>query len=161
MYLYELIEKYGKGANTDKMKELTMILSDFLAPMKKVHKEKYWGLMRDVFGLLNDYHYDEEFAEHDVKNIEYTDKQGTKHKGGYWTLGQAEEAMKKVQLPQDANKYDWYVALNNTYADTCKVLDDEQIIKLTCQFWFKDMDWEGKESSSTKIYEYMKCKYAK
>ena len=69
MYFNELIEKYGKGASNEKMQKLTMILSDFLAPMKQVHKEKYWMLMRDVFGLLNDYHYDEEFAEHDVKNI--------------------------------------------------------------------------------------------
>ena len=114
-----------------------------------------------VFGLLNDNHYDSEFAEHDVKNIEYVDIQGVKHKGEYWTFEQAEEAMKKVQLPQDANKYDWYVALNNTYADTCKVLDDEQIIKLACQFWFKDQDWAGKDTSSTKIFEYMKCKYGK
>ena len=58
MYLYELIEKYGKGASNEKMQKLTMILSDFLAPMKQVHKEKYWMLMRDVFGLLNDYHYE-------------------------------------------------------------------------------------------------------
>ena len=27
MYLYELIDKYGKGASNEKMKELTMILS--------------------------------------------------------------------------------------------------------------------------------------
>ena len=161
MYFNDLIDKYGKGASNEKMKDLTNIISEFLAPMKKVHKEKYWSFMRDVFGLLNDNHYDSEFAEHDVKNIEYIDIQGVKHKGGYWTFEQAEEAMKKVQLPQDANKYDWYVALNNTYADTCKVLDDEQIIKLACQFWFKEQDWAGKDTSSTKIFEYMKCKYGK
>lgn len=161
MYFNDLIDKYGKGASNEKMKDLTNIISEFLAPMKKVHKEKYWSFMRDVFGLLNDNHYDSEFAEHDVKNIEYVDIQGVKHKGEYWTFEQAEEAMKKVQLPQDANKYDWYVALNNTYADTCKVLDDEQIIKLACQFWFKDQDWAGKDTSSTKIFEYMKCKYGK
>ena len=57
MYFQELIEKYGKGASTEKMKELTVVISDFLAPMKKANKEKYWAFMRDVFGLLNDYHY--------------------------------------------------------------------------------------------------------
>lgn len=160
MYLYELVEKYGKGASTDKMKQLTMVLSDFLASMKHVHKEKYWGLMREVFGLLNDKHYDEEFAKHDVEHIEYTDKQGMKRHGAYWTIEQAAEAMKKVQLPQDVNKYDWWVGLSTTYADMCKVLDDEQIIKTACAFWFKDEDWSKDGKSSTKIFEYMKCRYA-
>lgn len=161
MYLNELIEKYGKGANTEKMKELTMILSDFLAPMKKVHKEEYWALMRNIFGLLNDYHYDKCWAEHDIENIEYTDKQGVKRHGAYWTLEQAEDAMKKVQLPSDVNKYDWWVALSLSYSDLCKVLDDEQIIKAACSFWFKDEDWNKDGKSNTKVFDYMKCKYSK
>ena len=158
MYLYELIDKYGKGASNEKMKELTMILSDFLAPMKKVHKEKYWSLMRDVFGLLNECHYDEEFAKHDIEHIEYTDKQGVKHSGAYWSLEQAEEAMKKMQLPADVNKYDFWVAINLSYSDLCKVLDDEQILKSACAFWFKDEDWYNGNKSTTKVWDYMRCK---
>ena len=161
MYLYELIEKYGKGASTEKMKELTMILSDFLAPMKKVHKGKYWSLMRDVFGLLNDGHYDDKFSMHDVEQIEYTDKQGAKHSGAYWSLEQAEEAMKKVQLPPDVNKYDFWVAINLSYSDLCKVLDDEQIIKSACAFWFNDEDWPKEGKANTKVFDYMRCKYSK
>ena len=153
MYLYELIDKYGKGASNEKMKELTMILSDFLAPMKKVHKEKYWSLMRDVFGLLNDGHYDDKFSMHDVENIEYTDKQGAKHSGAYWSLEQAEEAMKKMQLPADVNKYDFWVAINLSYSDLCKVLDDEHILKVAHAFWFADEDFDGEG----KIWVYMKA----
>lgn len=161
MYLYELIEKYGKGASNEKMKELTMILSDFLAPMKKVHKEKYWSLMRDVFGLLNDGHYDDKFSMHDVENIEYTDKQGAKHSGAYWSLEQAEEAMKKMQLPSDVNKYDFWVAINLSYSDLCKVLDDEQILKSACAFWFNDEDWPKEGKANTKVFDYMRCKHSK
>ena len=161
MYLYELIEKYGKGASNEKMKELTMILSDFLAPMKKTDKEKYWSLMRDVFGLLNDGHYDDKFSMHDVEQIEYTDKQGAKHSGAYWSLEQAEEAMKKVQLPPDVNKYDFWVAINLSYSDLCKVLDDEQIIKSACAFWFNDEDWPKEGKANTKVFDYMRCKYSK
>ena len=161
MYLYELIEKYGKGASNEKIKELTMILSDFLAPMKKTDKEKYWSLMRDVFGLLNDGHYDDKFSMHDVEQIEYTDKQGAKHSGAYWSLEQAEEAMKKVQLPPDVNKYDFWVAINLSYSDLCKVLDDEQIIKSACAFWFNDEDWPKEGKANTKVFDYMRCKYSK
>ena len=38
MYFNDLIDKYGKGASNEKMKDLTNIISEFLAPMKKVHK---------------------------------------------------------------------------------------------------------------------------
>lgn len=161
MYLYELIDKYGKGASNEKMKELTMILSDFLAPMKKTDKEKYWSLMRDVFGLLNDGHYDDKFSMHDVENIEYTDKQGAKHSGAYWSLEQAEEAMKKMQLPSDVNKYDFWVAINLSYSDLCKVLDDEQILKSACAFWFNDEDWPKEGKANTKVFDYMRCKHSK
>ena len=161
MNFYELIEKYGKGASDEKMKKLTMVLSEYMDDLKHAHKERYWCMMRDVMGVLNDNHYDEKFAEHDVENIEYTGKEGVKHKGAYWSLAQAEEAMKKVQLPSDANKYDWWVALSATYSDLCTIFDEEQIIKTACVFWFKDQDWGAKETSSTKIWEYMRCKYSK
>ena len=157
MYLYELIEKYGKGASTEKMKELTMILSDFLAPMKKVHKEKYWGLMRDVFGLLNDGHYDEKFAMHDVENIEYTDRQGQKRKGAYWTLEQVKEATKEYKFPNATNEYDVFVAANIMHSDLCKKFDDKQILDAMYSFFCNDEDWGG----GNKVWYYMKCKYDK
>ena len=157
MYLYELIEKYGKGASTEKMKELTMVISDFLAPMKKVHKEKYWALMRDVFGLLNDSHYDEAFAMHDVGNIEYTDRQGQKRKGAYWTLEQVKEAVKDYKFPNGTNDYDVFVAANIMHSDLCKKLDDKQILDAMYSFFFADEDW----GDGNKIWHYMKCKYNK
>lgn len=160
MEFYELIEKYGKGASNDKMKELTMILSDFLAPMKQVHKEKYWGLMRDVFGLLNDCHYNEEFAEHDVSNMEYTNKQGEKRKGAYWTAEQLKEATKEYKFPSGVNEWDIFVAFNAMHADTCKKLDDKQILDAAYSFFFNDEDWDKSGKSATKIWHYMRCKYS-
>ena len=145
MYLYELIEKYGKGASTEKMKELTMVLSDFLAPMKKVHKEKYWGLMRDVFAM------------HDVENIEYTDRQGQKRKGAYWTLEQVKEAVKDYKFPNGTNDYDVFVAANIMHSDLCKKFDDKQILDAMYSFFFADEDWGG----GNKVWYYMKCKYDK
>lgn len=32
--------------------------------------------------------------------------------------------MKKVQLPSDVNKYDWWVALSSTYADLRTLLNE-------------------------------------
>ena len=148
MYLYELIEKYGRGASNEKMQKLTMILSDFLAPMKQVHKEKYWMLMRDVFGLLNDYHYDEEFAEHDVKNMQPL--------GEYWNIKQIDEATKSMTFPVGTTIYDRYVAFNAFANDLKGSASDEDILKAAHAFWFNDKDYKGKN----KIWCYMKMVYA-
>ena len=147
MYFYELIEKYGKGASTEKMKELTMVISDFLAPMKKVHKEKYWALMRDVFGLLNDYHYDEKFAAHDVGNMMPL--------GEYWSVKQVEEATKGMSFPNGTTLYDKYVALNAFANDFKGIMSDEDIIKAAYAFWFNDKDYKGRN----KVWCYMRMVY--
>lgn len=144
MYLYELIENYGKGASTEKMKELTMLLSDFVAPMKKTHKEKYWGLMRDVFGLLNDYHYDEKFASHDVEKMLPL--------GEHWSVKQIEDATKSMTFPSCTTPYDKYVAFNAFANDFSGVMGDEEIIKSAYAFWFNDKDYKGRN----KIWCYMR-----
>lgn len=144
MYLYELIENYGKGASTEKMKELTMLLSDFVAPMKKTHKEKYWGLMRDVFGLLNDYHYDEKFATHDVEKMLPI--------GEHWSVKQIEDATKSMTFPSGTTPYDKYVAFNAFANDFSGVMGDEEIIKAAYAFWFNDKDYKGRN----KIWCYMR-----
>ena len=88
MTFYELVEKYGKGATDAKMKALSMCLSKHFTMMKAAHEDKYWALMRDVFGILTDGHYNEDFATHDVSGIEYTDRAGAKHKGAHWSMEQ-------------------------------------------------------------------------
>lgn len=154
-----LIEKYGKNASEAKMRDLTDVIADLVTPMSNHHKEMYWCFMRDVFGVLNGGHYDMEFASHDINGMEWMDREGVKRNGGRWSITEADELRKKVQLPNDVNRFDWWVAVNASYADLCTVLDDDAIIKSACAFWFKDMDWEeGKTTSLTKIYEYMKCR---
>ena len=147
MYFQELIEKYGKGASTEKMKELTVFISDFLAPMKKANKEKYWAFMRDVFGLLNDYHYDEKFAKHDVENMLPL--------GEHWSLKQIEDATKSMSFPNGTTLYDKYVAFNAFANDFSGVMGDEDIIKSAYAFWFNDKDYKGKN----KIWCYMRMVY--
>lgn len=158
MYFYELIEKYGKGANNDKMKKLTMVLSDYFDDFKHAHEDKYWMLMRKVMGVLNDGHYDDKFAMHDVADIEYTDRQGVKRKGAYWTLEQVKEATKDYKFPNGVNDWDVYVAANAIRADLCKNFDDKQVLDAMYAFFFADEDWKN---GASKIWDYFCCKYAK
>ena len=160
MELYELIEKYGKGKGESVMWDTTKLVSDFIKPMKETNKKEYWNLMRKVYGLMSGGHYDEVWANHDVSQIEYTDNEGKKHTGAYWTCEQIEEATKGMTFPSGTTKYDKFVAFNFAKSDFCKKFDDSQVLQIGYLFFFSDEDWssEGK-GSSTKTWEYICCKY--
>ena len=100
---------------------------------------------------MNGCHYDREWAEYDVSQITYTDKEGKKHTGAYWTCEQVEEATKAMSFPSGTTKWDKFVAFNSFRADTCKVLTEEQVLKAAYQFYFADEDFAAKN----KIWHYM------
>lgn len=147
----EIIQNYANDADQATMQELTECLSSHFERFKTAHKPKYRRLMRKIFGILNSRHYDEYFATEEVASMTYTNRQGQKSQGAHWTLEQATEAMKTVELPSDVCKYDWWVALSATYADLCVVLDDDAIIAVASRYWFFDEDWP----TDTKIWDYM------
>lgn len=159
MTIYDLVEKYGKGQGEGKMWASVAVMSDALEPMKETDKEGYWCIMRKMYGVMSDGHYNEEFAMYDVSAIEYTGKNGDKKKGGYWSAEQVEEATRNFRFPSGVNKWDKYVAFNLMYSDLCKKMDDAQILEAAFQFYFADEDWPG--GSSTKVWDYVCCKHHK
>lgn len=162
MELYELIEKYGKGKGEAVMWESTKFISDFIKPMKETNKKEYWNLMRGVYGLISGGHYNEEFAQHDVSQIEYTDKDGKSHTGAYWTCEQIEEATKGMAFPSSVTKYDKFVAFNLAYSDFCKKFEDADVLNIGYLFFFADEDWSANgKVSATKVWDYVCCKYCK
>lgn len=132
-------------------------VAELLERVKETHKEAYWAFMREQAGIMLGCHYDQTWAEHDAANISYTDKEGRKHTGAYWTSEQIEEATKGMTFPSGVTRWDRYVAFNAFWADTCKVLADEQIIKAAYQFFFADEDWRDGKGTATKIWHYMIC----
>lgn len=147
MDLYEIIYKYGKGKGESVMWASTKEISDFLAPMKETHKEEYWNLLRKVFGIMSNGHYNEDFAKHDVSEM--------RPLGEYWSLKQIEDATKGMAFPSGVTPCDKYVAFNAFANDLKGTLEDQDILKAAHAFWFADKDWEG----SSKIWEYMCCKH--
>ena len=159
MTIYDLVEKYGKGQGEGKMWASVAVMSDALEPMKETDKEGYWCIMRKMYGVMSDGHYNEEFAMYDVSAIEYTGKNGDKKKGGYWSAEQVEEATRNFRFPSGVTKWDKYVAFNLMYSDLCKKMDDGQILEAAFAFYFADEDWPG--GSSTKVWDYVCCKHNK
>lgn len=110
--------------------------------------EKY---SREQIGMLHDDHYSKEYAEHDVEHLEYTDEHGTKHYGAHWTCEQIERATSSFSFDEKVTRWDKYVAFNVVWSDTCKVLTEDQAIRVAYEFFFADEDFAGEN----KIWSYM------
>ena len=159
-YLEMVKAAQKSGKTTEKqMWESIGSVSDLLCGIKDAHPDLYWKFLREQAGIMNGGHYNEEFAMHDVSQIEYTDKEGKSHKGAYWTCGQIEDATKGMTFPSGTTKYDKFVAFNSFWADTCKVLTDEQILQAAYQFYFADEDFPKERGA--KIWCYMKMVHGK
>ena len=159
MDIMEMIQKYGKGQGEAKMWASVAVLSEALEPMKETDKENYWCILRKMYGVMSDGHYNEEFAMYDVSMIEYTGRNGEKKRGGYWSADQVEDATRGFRFPSGVNKWDKYVAFNLMYSDLCKKMDDAQVLDAAYLFYFADEDWPG--GSSTKVWDYVCCKHNK
>ena len=120
-------------------------------------EEGYECIVRRLSECLHGKHYSEESAMRDVYKIHYSDASGAEKHGPHWTVEQIEEVTKGKAFPAGTTKWDKYVAYNNTYADLCKVLTDEQILKVAYALWFADEDWH----SDGKIWDYMGVNVAK
>lgn len=143
-------QKSGKTTEKQMWQSIESV-SDLLCDIKDAHPDLYWRFMREQAGIMMGCHYDKEWADYDVSQIAYTDKEGKKHTGAYWTCEQIEEVTKAMSFPSGTTKYDRFVAFNSFHADTCKVLTDEQILKAAYQFYFADEDFPV----NTKIWKYM------
>lgn len=140
----------AKGLTSEKMMwESVDEVQDMLCALKMEHPHKYWKFIRKTHGLLFKGHYTEEFAMHDIEHM--------KPLGMFWTVAQAEEAVKGVALPSGVNKYDVAVALNAFKNDLDGILSDDMIIKTAIAFWFHDKDFDGAD----KIWRYMCMVYDK
>ena len=159
MDVMELVQKYGKGQGESKMWASVAVLSEALEPMKETDKENYWCILRKMYGVMSDGHYNEEFAMYDVSMIEYTGRNGEKKRGGYWSADQVEEATRGFRFPSGVNKWDKYVGFNLMYSDLCRKMDDAQVLDAAYLFYFADEDWPG--GSSTKVWDYVCCKHSK
>lgn len=150
-----MIDSARKSGNWSEKTMLDSVdsIAGLLECVKKADKEAYWRFMREQAGIMMGCHYDKAWADWDVSQIAYTDREGKKRTGAYWTCEQIEEATKAMSFPAGTTKYDRFVAFNSFHADTCKVLTDEQVLKAAYQFYFADEDWP--KENGAKVWAYM------
>ena len=150
-------QKAGKTTEKQMWQSIESV-SDLLCDIKDAHPDLYWRFLREQYGIMNNGHYaDKEFAEYDVSQIVYTDREGKKHTGAYWTCAQVEEATNGMTFPSGTTKWDKWVGFNLAKSDFCKKFDDAQILQIGYLFFFADEDW----GTNTKVWDYVCCKNKK
>lgn len=154
---YRHMVEHAKKAgvtNEKTMWESIDSFSELLEELKESHPDLYWDFMRKQQGIMYKGHYDESFAMWDVAQMHYTDKNGEKHQGAYWTSEQIESATAGMKFPVGTTRWDRYVAFNAAKADFNKDFTDADILKIGYDFYFADEDW----GSDSKVWEYMSVK---
>lgn len=153
----KMIENARNSGNWNEKMMLDSVdsIAGLLECVKKYDKDAYWRFMREQYGIMNNCHYaDKDFAEYDVSQIAYTDKDGKKRTGAYWNCENIEEATKGMTFPSGTTKWDKWVGFNLAHSDFCKKFDDAQILQIGYLFFFADEDW----GSNTKVWDYICCK---
>lgn len=128
-------------------------IDELLELVEEHHPDVYKKFMRRQHELLYGPHYNELLAMEAVSSIAYTDKDGKRKEGAYWTVEQIEEATHGMPFPAGTTKWDKYVAFNSFRSDVCKKLDDTQVLQAGYAFYFADEDYAGQG----KIWRYMGC----
>ncbi len=73
-------QKSGKTTEKQMWQSIESV-SDLLCDIKDAHPDLYWQFMREQAGIMMNCHYDKDWADYDVSQIAYTDKEGKKHIG--------------------------------------------------------------------------------
>lgn len=141
-------QKSGKTTEKQMWQSIESV-SDLLCEIKDAHPDLYWGFLREQAGIMNNGHYNEEFAMWDVAQMQPL--------GEHWSMKQIEEATKGMTFPSGTTKWDRFVAFNAFANDLNGVQTDEEILKSAYAFWFDDKDYKGND----KIWCYMKMVHAK
>lgn len=148
-------EAQKKGlTNEKKMWDSVEAIAEAMASLKDAHPELWRKQMRRQHEILFGGHYSKEWAEEDLKELRWTDREGRKHEGPMWSMEEVEQATQGMSFPAGTTNEDKWVAMNVMMADVGRVLTDSDVLKAGHAFFFADEDWKPSDAS-TKIWEYM------
>ena len=164
MTLYELTKKYGDGKGEATMWSTLALVSDAVESTMTPAERN--ALVRKVYGVMSDGHYNEDFAKEDIAKMYYADEDGNKHYGPYWPEAALRAAYNehKEEIPE-YNFWDWSVAMNMAKSDHCPLLSEwfpdddddmrnERVVELALN-WLRD---EDNPFGTSKVWCYMNPK---
>lgn len=144
----------SKGLTSEKtMWESIDHIDELLCELKREHPEAFWAFMRKQHEVLWKGHYSEDYADYDLKNLAYKDKDGKMHYGAHWTKDEVLRVTHGKTFPIGTTDCDKWVAYNVMYADLAKALDEPAILMAAYAYFFDDDDYDYNNGS--KIWHVM------
>ncbi len=162
MTLFDLIKMYGTGNGEGVMWKTIQSISDAVERSMPEQGKKH--LLRSVYGDISGSHYNQEFANDDIRKMYYIDRNKNRHDAPYWpseTVREIYESIKGEIKPYNA--CDFEVTMNMVASDNWPLLEkwfpgidederNQKTVELALNF-LKDPDTAHPES---KIWEYLK-----
>ena len=136
----------------DKMYESIASVEQLLECLDEDSRCRFYRKQHEI---LYGEHYDETFADMELSEVVYVDRDGKRQVGPRWSCQEVESATKSMSFDNAVTKHDKWVAMNVMYADLCRVLSDDVILQTGYSFFFADEDWPDKD---VKIWQYMSAK---
>ena len=159
--LYDVIKANSTGKGELTMWQSVDIISEFLT--EKLSEKDIDELSSKVYGVMSGGHYDENFANIDVKKMYYLDKNNRKHSAPYWAETQIYNVYEKARnrISSQYNFYDFYVTFNMIASDNWCLyknwwpnITEEEIFNKVYEAtvnWLVDEDWP----TTSKVWDYL------
>lgn len=149
MNLLELIKKYQADATDEQMLAVTKIIGEFVT--MHATEDELLKLYKDIYGVVGNGHFNDYFAEAQIKNMRFEDEKGVERHAPYFTDARTLEIYETVKDEvRPYNQHDFAVVLNMVYSDNHNLLSkwfpeatDEQMTDKVVDMavsWLNDED---------------------
>ena len=95
MNLVELITKYQTDATPEQMAKVTKIIGKFV--VKHAEEDDLLELYKDIYGVVGNGHFNDFFAEVQIKKMVFEDSKGMEHRAPYYTMDKTQEIYETVK----------------------------------------------------------------
>lgn len=159
MNFEKMILENVQGTDTKKMKELTHVISEFVE--NHLDDEQKVELMKQVYGVVSDGHFNKCFAKMAVEKMFYVDEQGKKRFAPYFTESEVKEVFDRFKDDiSDYNVNDLWVTMNMLRSDNNRFLQKyaktpEDMKAMVVDMAVEYLQDEDSEHSDNKIWWYI------
>lgn len=121
MNLVELITKYQSDATPEQMVKVTKIIGKFVA--MHAEEDDLLKLYKEIYGVVGNGHFNDFFAEAQIKKMVFEDGNDVEHRAPYYTAAKTQEIYETVKDEiRPYNQWDFAVVLNMIYSDNYNLM---------------------------------------
>ena len=138
MNLVELITKYQTDATPEQMVKVTKIIGKFVA--MHATEDDLLKLYKEIYGVVGNGHFNDFFAEAQIKDMVFEDAKDVEHRAPYFTMAKTQEIYETVKDEiRPYNQWDNYNLMKKWFADDSEEQLMDKMVDLSVN-WLRDDD---------------------